>query len=296
VRARAAGAVVVLLALGGVTGQLSLKDKLLSGDVGGVDFVFGRPLGHDFKCKGFCSVQEPIESWPLIPRHYEHLNANQAIRSYFQFHVAELTTPFLAGEYRLTDERHSIECLHGDIKVSFGGVRVCQIFALLEGKEKIESRSIANIFRLYPNAENKKFAIDSWRLVQPVFEGHPRAVLSKPYLLGNSVGVLGGVDGIISGTQGFSYPVYAQSGYYNRAESNYRRDNKHPLGPVGHLPLGIQILFGAVLFAGGLVGALVAFARFLDRGFIETFYVCLLLSIVSGSLGLIILSYGLSAF
>lgn len=79
------------------------------------------------------------------------------------------------------------------------------------------------------------------------FKAKPCPVLSHEPGFGQGVHLSGGFRRVAS--------LLERKGYENNAESGrYRpkpRGPQHTLGPVRHLPLSVQILLGAVLFAGG---------------------------------------------
>tara|TARA_R110002012_G_scaffold76663_6_gene193702 strand:+ start:32333 stop:32515 length:183 start_codon:yes stop_codon:yes gene_type:complete len=59
--------------------------------------------------------------------------------------------------------------------------------------------------------------------------------------------------------------------------------------------LSVKILLGALLFAGGIVGSLITLSRAIDGIAAEAFFISPLLSVISDSLGLMILSLGLTS-
>lgn len=105
----------------------------------------------------------------------------------------------------------------------------------------------------------------------------------------------GGVCGSHTLSKSPANIIYAQAGYNDRSHAEGHRGPQHTLGPVRHLPLGVQILVGALVVAGSFFGTLVAFQRFLRGQLGDAFLIVLLGGIAGGVLGFITLIGGLVA-
>ena len=107
--------------------------------------------------------------------------------------------------------------------------------------------------------------------------------------------IKGGVSSPSGVVQGKSNQDHA--GYrYKKTKPTYRkRGPQYTLGPIRHLPLGIQILLGALLIAGAMLGTSVAAYRFFSGGFVDTFLFSFFACLVIIVIGLMTLVGGLVA-
>ncbi|MEP5729777.1 MAG: hypothetical protein ABJL67_10405 [Sulfitobacter sp.] len=117
------------------------------------------------------------------------------------------------------------------------------------------------------------------------FEGNPWPLLLPHDLVGSSGGRQGGASGAeglsdIPDTKGRNTSGYGTDG---------NRGSQHTSGPVRHFPLGIQIFFGAFLFAICIVSIPVAAQRLLHGDLATAFPFVFFGLIVGGICGLMIL-------
>lgn len=129
-------------------------------------------------------------------------------------------------------------------------------------------------------------------------QNNPRSLFSEYKRVGflRRDGSSGSSSGSLAGgLQRVTNVVNANAGHNERKRPDDAGGPQHTLGPIRHLPLGVQILLGALGFAASLFGVFVAFDRFCRGRLGDAFLVILLGGIASGALSLVTLIGGLVA-
>lgn len=142
-----------------------------------------------------------------------------------------------------------------------------------------DSRRSPGVFERETEPDATQFALPSHRRVNSDIYGHPWTLISDVGISRHIVGV---------GSRFRSDPLEIErvphqenaSARYDYAHNPYKkRDVERPLSPYRHLLLGIQILLGALGFAGGIYGAIKAVSDFFDGGKTDAFVAKALLCI-----------------